>query len=111
MTLTKISGPFKPPSRLERLLFAKLGESYTPHHVRLLTLLEMMSAGANELRNTLKPMIYYRLAADAMCDLERLGLAATKPGMSGGGSCKRILIYSITDAGRELLAKAREGKK
>lgn len=101
----------KPPTRLEILLFAKLGDHYTVNHPRLFHRLSIVSAGVNTLRTCLKPAISHSIARSAIADLCVLGLLKSERGMSEGGSCKSILIYSLSKAGQELLTKSKGGKE
>jgi len=103
--------PIKPPTRLELLLFARLGDRYTINHPRLFHRLSIVSAGVNTLRTCLKPAISHAVAREAIADLCVLGLLRSERGMSEGGSRKSILIYSLSKAGQELLAKSKGGQE
>jgi hypothetical protein len=100
--------PITRPSRLERLLFARLGDHYTRNHPRVLSRLAITDAGANVIRLSLKPELSMALTRGVLDDFTAIGFLTSMRGCSEGGSQKSILIYSLTDEAKALILKSKE---
>lgn len=96
------------PSKLQRLLFARLGDHYTRNHPRVFQRLGIAEAGANALRLDLKPVLSIAITRSVLEDLMDCGLVTSRRGPSDRANS--ILIYSLTDEGVALNLKAKEVK-